>query len=206
MSEWPSNSITSIETPEEVSHVANVFDLSLVVSFDRFSSFHKLLRVTAWIYCFISNCKGDNVINSAYLLVSELHAVERYWNSVSQADYFSPEIKLLRSKSSLPKSSSLLPLHPLLDDHGLLVSPRLSVGGESYVLRLSFCLSFCHHREVTFRSPNLNIACSTATSFSPLIKKVTFYRTFVYREPHKVWKAKKVRKTVFWAYESQFAL
>ena len=41
-------------------------------------------------------------------------------------------------------------------------------------------------REVTFRSPNLNIVCSTATSLSPsaLMKKVTFYRTFVYREPH----------------------
>ena len=90
-SEWPNNSITSIETPEEeklVSHVANVFDLSPVVSFNRFSSYDKLLRVTAWIYCFISYCKGDNVINSAYLLVSELHAAEQYWNSVSQADYF----------------------------------------------------------------------------------------------------------------------
>ena len=130
------NSITSIETPEEeklVSHVSNVFDLSPVVSFDRFSSFHKLLRVTAWIYRFISNCKGDNVINSAYLLVSELHAVKQYWNSVSQADYFSPEIKLLRSKSSLPKSSSLLPLHPFLDDHGL-----LRVGGRLCNSSLSF--------------------------------------------------------------------
>ena len=50
----------------------------------------------------------------------------------------------------------------------------------------SVCLSFCHHREVTFRSSNLNIACSTATSLSPLIGKVTFYCTFVSREPRKV--------------------
>ena len=71
------------------------------------------------------------------------------------------------------------------------------------VVILSVILS---SREVTFRSPNLNIACSTATSLSPLIKKVTFYRTFVYREPHKVWKVNKVRKTVFLAYKSQIAL
>ena len=50
----------------------------------------------------------------------------------------------------------------------------------------SVCLSFCHHREVTFRSSNLNIACSTATSLSPLMGKVSFYRTFVYRDPRKV--------------------
>ena len=76
--------------------------------------------VTAWIYHFINNCKGDSVINSAYLLVNELHAAEQYWNSVSQTDHFLQEIKLLRSKSSLPKSSSLLPLHPYLYDHSLL--------------------------------------------------------------------------------------
>ena len=71
------------------------------------------------------------------------------------------------------------------------------------VVILSVILS---SREVTFRSPNLNIACSTATSLSPLTKRVTFYRSFVYREPYKVWKVKKVRKTVFWAYESHIAL
>ena len=40
--------------------------------------------------------------------------------------------------------------------------------------------------EVTFRSSNVNIACSTATSFSPLLGKVIFYRTFAFREPCKV--------------------
>ena len=41
-------------------------------------------------------------------------------------------------------------------------------------------------REVTFRSSNMNIACSTATSLSPLLGKVIFYRIFVSREPRKV--------------------
>ena len=40
--------------------------------------------------------------------------------------------------------------------------------------------------EVTFRSSNVNIACSTATSLSPLLGKVIFYCTFVSREPRKV--------------------
>ena len=45
----------------------------------------------------------------------------------------------------------------------------------------------------------MNIACSTATSLSPLIGKVTFYCTFVSRESRKVLKVKNVRKTVFWS-------
>ena len=94
------------------------------------------VHVTALIYCFINNCKGDSVINSAYLLVSELHTAEQYWNSVSQTDHFLPELKLLRSKSSLPKSSSLLPLHPYLDDHGLLrVGVRLCNSSLSFSQR-----------------------------------------------------------------------
>ena len=42
----------------------------------------------------------------------------------------------------------------------------------------------------------MNIACSTATSLSPLMEKVSFYCNFVFREPRKVYKVKKVRKTV----------
>ena len=59
----------------------------------------------------------------------------------------------------------------------------------------SVCLS---SQEFTFRPSKLNIACSTATSLSPLMEKVTVYRTFVSREPHKVQKVKKVRRSVFW--------
>ena len=66
--------------------------------------------------------------------------------------------------------------------------------GPHFVLFiLSVCLS---SREFTFRSSNVNIACSTATSLSPLMEKVSFYCTFVYRESRKVYKVKKVRKTV----------
>ena len=70
--------------------------------------------------------------------------------------------------------------------HLLLVSPHLCVG-ESKALWLSFCLSvILPSREVTFRSSNVSIAFSTATSLFPLIGKVTFYCTFVSREPRKV--------------------
>ena len=73
---------------------------------------------------------------------------------------------------SLPVNPVLLSGANLIDS--LLVSPRLSVGGESYVLWVVILSS----REVTFRSPNLNIACSTATSLSPLIIKVAFLSYF----------------------------
>ena len=67
----------------------------------------------------------------------------------------------------------------------LLVSPHFMRGRElsTLVVILSVTLS---SREVTFRSSNMNIVCSTATSLSSLIGKVTFYCTFVSREPRKV--------------------
>ena len=55
--------------------------------------------------------------------------------------------------------------------------------------------------EIHFQA-KLNIACSTATSLSPLMEKVTVYRTFVSSEPRKVQKVKKVRRSVFWTYIS----
>ena len=66
-----------------------------------------------------------------------------------------------------------------------LVSLHFMCGREvsTLVVILSVCLS---SREFTFRSSNLNIVCSTATSFSPLMEKVSFYCTFVFREPRKV--------------------
>ena len=99
--------------------------------------------------------------------------------------------------------SLVMSISKFLKMHQKTIRVQLREGPHFVLFILSVILSSW---EVTFRSPNLNIVCSTATSLSPLIKKVTFYRTFVYREPHKVWKVKKVRKTVFWAYESQIAL
>ena len=66
-----------------------------------------------------------------------------------------------------------------------LVSPHFMRGRElsTLVVILSVTLS---SREVTFRSSNMNVVCSAATSLSPLIGKVTFYCTFVSREPRKV--------------------
>ena len=43
----------------------------------------------------------------------------------------------------------------------------------------------------------MNIICSSATSLSSLMEKVIFYCTFVFGEPCKVYKVKKVRKTIF---------
>ena len=66
-----------------------------------------------------------------------------------------------------------------------LVSPHFMRGQElsTLVVILSVTLS---SRKFTFRPSKLNIACSTATSLCPLMGKVTFYCTFVSREPRKV--------------------
>ena len=60
---------------------------------------------------------------------------------------------------------------------------RAKYSGWLVVVILSVILSSW---EFTFRSSNVNIVCSIATSLSSLMGKVTFYCTFVSREPRKV--------------------
>ena len=52
----------------------------------------------------------------------------------------------------------------------------------------------------------MSIACSTATSLSPLMGKVIPHLTFVSREPRKVQKIKKVRRKSFSHEKSYVAL
>ena len=54
-----------------------------------------------------------------------VHA-ERYWPTVAQHSSFAKEILSLRQKRDLSKKGSLLPLHPVLDTHGL-----LRIGGRA---------------------------------------------------------------------------
>ena len=65
-------------------------------------------------------------------------------------------------------------------------------------LVLLFCLSVCFSSwEVTFRSSNGNIACSTATSLSPLMGKF-FSIVLLYLESHARYiKSQESQKTVF---------
>ena len=129
---WPKQSpiSTAEETEEErkICSLATTIVKSPVLPIDRYSSFTKLKRVTAWILRFASNCRsrknGSNRVTSP-LTVEKLNAAETYWFHVSQQSHFDNELNAIQKKVSIPDSSCLLPLHPIVDSSSL-----LRVGGR----------------------------------------------------------------------------
>lgn len=123
---WPQQ----IPMPESTEHNEVVLSSIVVnnpplIELDRFSSFTHLKRVTAWIIRFIDRCKHKSCVDSS-LTAAELQRAETYWFRQLQETIFSEEIDAIESRGSLPKSSPLLPLCPLIDPSTKL----LRVGGR----------------------------------------------------------------------------
>ena len=132
-SEWPKQSSYHQSEPcgeeKTLSFLSTVIPRMSVMPINRFSSFGKMTRITAWILRFLYNCRGHRGDHSRHsspnLSVQELLTAEEYWIKFAQADHFPQEIEALRCDKNLPNSTCLLPLHPFLDSSGV-----LRVGGR----------------------------------------------------------------------------
>ena len=89
-----------------------------IIPFEQYSSFTRLLRVTAWIFHFFHNCSA-HVKNSSQvgsqLTVSELKQAESYLVLMAQWSSFEIEMSALSGGRQLPRSSHLISLRPFLD-------------------------------------------------------------------------------------------
>jgi hypothetical protein len=127
---WPDQlNLSSTTVPEEernVCHLATATTAQLIIPFDRFSTFTKLKRITAWVLRFVKNARPSSTSESCpYLTVTELISAENYWISIVQGECFAEEIELLKTGMPLPKNNRFLPLQPFLDQSLAL----LRVGG-----------------------------------------------------------------------------
>lgn len=129
-SDWPKQ--TELPPDDSESEMVKVCHLkSPLLPLDRFSSYSKLIRVTAWVMRLVNNCRAAkrNVQvsqSTSSLSVQEIVNAENYWLSYSQRDHFKGEIESLTVKDTIPSSGLLMSLHPFLDSYGIL---RVS-GGE----------------------------------------------------------------------------
>ena len=138
---WPEqpelSTKTIFEEEREICHMTTTQPKQPIIPSERFSSFSRLKRVTAWIFRFVGNARalasGKSALNSPHL------TAERYWISLSQQEHFSLEIDLLEVDRSLPKNSSLLPFRPFLDKSRSV--PVLCVGGRMGNSKLSYSKS-----------------------------------------------------------------
>ena len=125
-SNWPGQTETppnnSSDEEREICLLTNVVPKDPLIPVNRFSSFTKLIRVTAWVLRFTRHCRirkdSSNVISP--LTVQETVCAANYWLSHSQKDSFTPEIAALTSNTPLTSNSNLLCLHPFLDSNGIL--------------------------------------------------------------------------------------
>ncbi|CAB4024495.1 Hypothetical predicted protein, partial [Paramuricea clavata] len=93
-----------------------------VIDINRYSSFIRLMRVTAFI---------RRVVTKKYLFtpltVDELHKAETWWFKKVQSEMFSEVIAVLKKGKQLSNKHYLKPLNPFLDSEGLLRFIELAI-------------------------------------------------------------------------------
>ena len=104
---------------------------------ERYSSYHKLLRVMAWCQRFIHNLKAlkNNVKQflTPCLTTTEVKTAEVFLFTMSQQRWFAEERTRMSAGKSLKPSSSLLCLNPTIGSGGLLrVGGRLANAAFSF--------------------------------------------------------------------------
>ena len=114
-----------IEHSEEISLHTVAVEKAPIFPTDRYSSFTRVKRITAWVLRFVNGCRTKKTNKSSSLSTQELQAAEAYWVTVVQQDHFAKELTAIKESQKLHNSSPLLSLRPILDSPGL-----LRVGGR----------------------------------------------------------------------------
>ncbi|GFV34924.1 integrase catalytic domain-containing protein [Trichonephila clavipes] len=80
-----------------------------------FSSYVGLIRITAWIFIFLHNCKSQPLISSD-LSSDEFEKAKNYWNRTVEQQCFAAEIDCLKNAQPLPAKSKISLFNPFLQD------------------------------------------------------------------------------------------
>ena len=138
-SQWPQRTFLPSNEPsteqKELCLISSHQVIESLFPLDRYSTFSRIQRVTAWILRFIRNCRiaVDSRSRHPYQSTTELRRAERYWLLFTQVNCFAQELASLRSKHDLPRHSVLRFLNPFVDSEGLIrVGGRISRSQLSY--------------------------------------------------------------------------
>ncbi|GBN73097.1 hypothetical protein AVEN_155737-1 [Araneus ventricosus] len=95
-----------------------------VINTSYFSSYNRLLRVTAWVLRFLNNCKSKHCLFQE-LTSDEIEKAKEYWILVVQQQCFPIEIKALEYSLPLPSKSEIARFNPFLQKNHLGLGGRL---------------------------------------------------------------------------------
>lgn len=128
--EWPKDlptSDTHLELKSNEHCITKVYlqatslEAMAILDVTKYSSLSRLLRVTAWVIRFVSNCRSENrERKKGHLKAADYAAAEQYWIRQVQNEAFEREVSLLTRDHQVEKSSPLADLHPFLDEHRIL--------------------------------------------------------------------------------------
>ena len=175
--QWPRQpepQTTPIPTEErEISLFTSLGEQPALPILERFSSFIRLVRVTAWIFRFVSNCHSGSSRAHGPLSVDELLNAERYWIAVAQQSAFKEEALLLRKGHQLDSRARLLSLHPMLDTHGLIrVGGRCGHSSLPYSRRHPLILPHSHAvTTLIIRREHLRLLHAGPTQVSSMLSR-----------------------------------
>ena len=128
----PPHSVLHVQTPEPL------------LDSSRYSSYWKLLRVTAWIFRFKQNIRRALLLSDE-LTASELTQARLFWMKAVQTECFSVELEALRTNVALPRDSRIPGCNPFLDDGLICLGGHLQCTDLSEDLRHPLLLDGKHH-------------------------------------------------------------
>ena len=172
-SHWPKQAVFISEPSNEEKNVCN-FTVTLlsqpVVPFSKFSSYTKLLRVTAWVLRFIHVCRGcikrDQTHNKdVHLSSGEMSSAEQHLLKCVQAEAYGETISQLCRQKPLSKGNKLTQYLPFMgEDHLLKVGGRMRNSQLPYVSRHPVILPGDHTlTKMLIRSEHLRLLHAGAT-------------------------------------------
>ncbi|XP_064462610.1 uncharacterized protein LOC135373316 [Ornithodoros turicata] len=85
-----------------------------------FSSYTKLLRVTAWLLRFVNKCRKQQLASETFLTTAEINRAEILWIKQAQINCYANEIRHLEHEGQVQRGSSIADLQPYIDDDGCL--------------------------------------------------------------------------------------
>ncbi|XP_072140680.1 uncharacterized protein [Dermacentor andersoni] len=91
-----------------------------IFNVENYSSFSRVVRVTAWVRRFVDNCHNKEGRTIGPLRAEEVISAERYWLAKAEEDAFSDDISNLKNQRPLHKSCPVLPFNPYFDKEGLM--------------------------------------------------------------------------------------
>ena len=141
--QWPENKVEKLQASEnEERKIKNYRHVSLVASevqlvgqnsthvsdsvnrldVKRYSDWNHMVRIYAWVYRFIENCKTQSkqLRTSGQLQPEEIRDIEIKLIKSAQGEQFQAEVDAIKSGKEINSKSKLVGLKPFIDNDGLL--------------------------------------------------------------------------------------